>query len=242
MSLIRYTHPTIALQQQINRMFDQFDTSLFGHLENLGEGMFAPAVDIKEDAEAYTVQFEVPGIPQDNLDVSLQDNVLTIRGIKEQKQESNEGRYRRIECNYGTFARSLALPRNVDGDSVSAHLEDGVLEVRLPKRADALPRQIGVGITQSIGQAVDQAVNVDDGSPVQADADAQTVAVAAPHESEGDENASTGHDAAGASGAETADAKASGKRSTGSGARTSRKSGAKAAGSNGEEGPAGNPS
>jgi len=233
MSLIRYTHPALALQQQLNRMFDQFDTSLFGRMENLGEGMFAPAVDIKEDAEAYTVQFEVPGIPQDNLDVSLQDSVLTIRGIKEQKQEANEGRYRRIECNYGTFARSLALPRNVDGDNVSAHLEDGVLEVRLPKRAEARPRQIGIGMTQPGGQTVD----VDNVSPRLADA--QSDAASAPDESESGNT--DGSDAV-AVNAKSAGAKSTGAKPAGSGAKTSRKSSGRATGSDTEEGPAGNPS
>jgi len=241
MSLIRYTHPAIALQQQLNRMFDQFDTSLFGRLENLGEGMFAPAVDIKEDAEAYTVQFEVPGIPQDNLDVSLQDNVLTIRGIKEQKQESSERRYRRIECNYGTFARSLALPRNVDGESVSAHLEDGVLEVRLPKRVEARPRQIGVGMTQPGGQTVDvdnapgQVEAASGASEVKNTGDSDAVAV---------KSAGTKTSGAQTAGAKTAGAKAAPGKAVGSGAKTaSRKSGsAKAAGSDSEDAPAGNPS
>ena len=151
MSLIRYTHPMMHLQQQINRMFDQFDTDLFGRLEGLGEGMFTPPVDIKEDADAYTVHLEVPGVSQDNLHLSLQDNVLTIKGSKEQKQESGEGRYRRIERSYGSFSRSLSLPRNVDATRVEANLEDGVLEVRLPKREESKPRQINVGVTQNAG-------------------------------------------------------------------------------------------
>lgn len=149
MSLVRYTHPMMGLQQQINRMFDQFDSNLFGHLEGLGEGMFAPPVDVKEDADAYTVHLEVPGVAQENLQLSLQDNVLTIRGTKEQKQETGEGRYRRVERSYGSFARSLSLPRNVDGSGVTANLEDGVLEVRLPKREESRPRQISVGLTQN---------------------------------------------------------------------------------------------
>jgi len=120
-------------------------------MEGLGEGMFTPPVDIKEDADAYTVHLEVPGVSQDNLHLSLQDNVLTIKGSKEQKQESGEGRYRRIERSYGSFARSLSLPRNVDATRVEANLEDGVLEVRLPKREESKPRQINVGVTQNAG-------------------------------------------------------------------------------------------
>ncbi len=151
MSLIRYSHPMMHLQQQINRMFDQFDNDLFGRMEGLGEGMFTPPVDIKEDADAYTVHLEVPGVTQDHLHLSLQDNVLTIKGSKEQKQESGEGRYRRIERSYGSFSRSLSLPRNVDATRVEANLEDGVLEVRLPKREESKPRQINVGVTQNAG-------------------------------------------------------------------------------------------
>ena len=148
MSLIRYTPYSMGhLQQQLNRMFDQFDTDLFGRSEELGGGMFTPAVDVKEDAEAYTVHMEVPGVPQENLNITLQDNVLTIRGAKEQKQEHTEGQFRRVERSYGTFARSLSLPRNVDGGGVTANLTDGVLEVRLPKLEDAKPRQITVGGT-----------------------------------------------------------------------------------------------
>jgi len=149
MSLIRYGHPMLGLQQQVNRMFDQFDSDLFGRMEDLGEGMFAPAVDVKEDGDAYTVHLDVPGVAQDNLQLMLQDNVLTIKGIKEQKIEDGAGRYRRVERSYGSFSRSLSLPRSVDGNAVTANLEDGVLEVTLPKREDARPRQINVGTTRS---------------------------------------------------------------------------------------------
>jgi len=148
MSLVRYSHPMLHLQQQVNRMFDHFDSDLFGRLEDLGNGMFTPAVDVKEDAEAYTVHLEVPGVVQENLQLMLQDNVLTIKGTKEKKSDEGESRFRRVERSYGSFVRSLSLPRSVDGAAVTANLEDGVLEVRLPKREDARPRQINVGVTR----------------------------------------------------------------------------------------------
>lgn len=154
MSLIRYGHPMLGLQQQVNRMFDQFDSDLFGRMEDLGEGMFAPAVDVKEDGDAYTVHLDVPGVAQDNLQLMLQDNVLTIKGIKEQKIEDGAGRYRRVERSYGSFSRSLSLPRSVDGSAVTANLEDGVLEVKLPKREDARPRQISVGTTRNAVESI----------------------------------------------------------------------------------------
>lgn len=109
--------------------------------------MFTPAVDVKEDTAAYTVHIEVPGVPEENLNITLQENVLTIRGTKEQQAEHNQGQYRRVERSYGAFARSLALPRNVAAEQVTAKLEDGVLEIWLPKQAAARPRQISVDST-----------------------------------------------------------------------------------------------
>ena len=149
MSLIRYSPSVMGLQQQLTRMFHEFDSSLFDHLEGLRDGLWTPAVDVKEDDAAYSVHLEVPGVSQRDIDLQLQDNVLTVRGRKEQKQESGEGRYRRVERSYGTFARSLALPRAVDENAVTANLENGVLEVRLPKREEARPCQINVGATRN---------------------------------------------------------------------------------------------
>ena len=144
MSLIRYSHPMLSLQQ-MHQMFDQFDDELFGRLEGLGDGLFAPAVDVREDDDAYVVHLEVPGVKQENISLELHNNVLTIRGTKEQAPV--EGRYRRVERAYGAFARSLSLPRNVDEDAVTANLADGVLEVRLPKREESRARQIAVSTT-----------------------------------------------------------------------------------------------
>lgn len=140
MKLVR-TQP-ILLMHGVHSMFDRFDDELFGER---GDGLYAPAVDVREDADFYTVQLEVPGIAQQNLALELLDNVLTIRGLKE--QQSVEGRYRRVERSYGRFARSITLPRAVDSDAISANLSDGVLEVRLPKRETARARNIAVTTT-----------------------------------------------------------------------------------------------
>lgn len=167
MSLIRYTPYNLSnLQQQINQMFDQADNDFGGRSEGLGGGMFTPAVDIKEDADAYTVSLEAPGVKQENLNLTLQDNVLTIRGHKEQKQEQGEGQYRRVECSYGSFARSLSLPRNVDGNGVTANLHDGVLEVRLPKHEAAKPRQINIGTSRQGNTVEGVEVSNDQSTPV----------------------------------------------------------------------------
>lgn len=155
MSLVRYTaFPISNLQQQINRMFEDFQPSS-GQFEGLGGGTFAPALDVKENADSYIVALEVPGIAQDDLNISLENNVLTIRGQKLQKHEENEGAagelVRRVERAFGSFARSVTLPRSVEGGNVSASLNNGVLQIELPKEEQAKPRQITIGATHENG-------------------------------------------------------------------------------------------
>lgn len=145
MSLIRFTpYGYSDLQEQANRLFDQLTGAERNQSEGLGGGMFTPPVDVREDADAYHITLEAPGMRREQLDITLQENVLTVRGQKEQKQRDEEGQYRRIECSYGSFARTLTLPRNVDGSGVTANLHDGLLQVRLPKHEEAKPRQINI--------------------------------------------------------------------------------------------------
>jgi HSP20 family protein len=152
MGLIRYTpYSYPALQEQANQLFDQLAAEAGSRSEGLGGGMFTPPVDVREDANAYIIELEAPGMKQEQLSLTLQENTLTIRGEKAQSQDEGEGQYRRVERSYGAFARTLALPRNVDAAGVTAHLQDGVLEVRLPKQEDAKPRQILI----STGSTVD---------------------------------------------------------------------------------------
>lgn len=151
MSLIRYTSfPTSNLQQQINRMFDEFHSEV-GPSEGLGGGTFAPALDVKEGSENYVVSLEVPGILQDDLSISLEESVLTVQGKKEQKREEKEGEFRRVERSYGSFTRSITLPRNIDAAAVSANLSNGVLTITLPKEEQARPRQISISTTHQEG-------------------------------------------------------------------------------------------
>jgi HSP20 family protein len=127
-------------------MFEDFQPS-GGQFEGLGGGTFAPALDVKENADSYIVSLEVPGIAQDDLNISLENNVLTVRGQKQQKHEEKEGEFRRVERSYGSFARSVTLPRTVESGKVSASLNDGVLQIELPKEEQAKPRQISIGAT-----------------------------------------------------------------------------------------------
>lgn len=146
MNIVRtYPMGLSPLQRQINRIFEQFDEELSGGSSELSGGSFAPAMDVREDDDAYIVHLEVPGISRDDIELTIHDNTLVIRGSREQKQDKTGGQFRRVERSYGSFARALTLPRPVDVNRIEADLQDGVLEVRLPKSENARPRQISIG-------------------------------------------------------------------------------------------------
>lgn len=106
--------------------------------------VFAPAVDIYEDKEFITLTAEVPGVKPDNLHVSVENHVLTLRGERKLDHEEKKQNYHRVERMYGTFTRSFVLPNTVLTDKIDAETKDGVLTLRLPKRAEAQPRRIEV--------------------------------------------------------------------------------------------------
>lgn len=105
---------------------------------------FTPAVDIFEDAEAIHVQAELPGMKSEDVTVDVENNVLTLRGQRTLSRSEDAEGYHRVERRYGAFARQFLLPRTVDAEKIEAELKDGVLTVRLPKRAEVKPRQISV--------------------------------------------------------------------------------------------------
>jgi len=171
MNIVRtYPMGLSPLQRQINRIFEQFDDEAFGSGSELSGGTFAPAMDVREDDDAYIVHLEVPGIDRDNIELTLHDTTLVIRGSREQKKEQGQGQFRRVERSYGSFARSLTLPRPVETTKVEADLKDGVLEVRLPKSENARPRQISIGSGNgSAGGRTLEASNQAQDVPVQTD-------------------------------------------------------------------------
>ena len=128
-------------------MFDQ----IFGNVgtpRSAASLMRAPETDVVETEREIRVQVEMPGLKRDNIEVDVENNVLTIRGEKrEERTEGQEGRYHLAERRWGTFARSFVLPRDVDADNIQASFEDGVLSVRIPKSEKARRRKIDIGGT-----------------------------------------------------------------------------------------------
>lgn len=114
--------------------------------ESSGESRdWTPAVDIQETDDAFLATADLPGLKKDDIDVSLEDGVLTIAGERRFVNEEEEGKtFRRIERAYGTFRRSFTLPQGVDAEDVEAKFEDGVLHLTMPKSPTAKPRKIAI--------------------------------------------------------------------------------------------------
>jgi HSP20 family protein len=105
---------------------------------------FAPAVDIFEEKEAIVLKAEVPGMKRDDVQVHVENNILTLRGERALEHDDKRDSYHRVERSYGTFTRSFVLPKSVDAENIGADLSDGVLTLRLPKKAAAEKRRIEV--------------------------------------------------------------------------------------------------
>jgi HSP20 family protein len=106
----------------------------------------APAVDVFEEKDDIVVKAEIPGMDKDNIQVNLTDHTLTIKGEKKKEEEVKEENYFRSERSYGTFLRTVELPRDVHADKVKATFKNGVLEVRMPKTEEAKAKEIKVKV------------------------------------------------------------------------------------------------
>ncbi|KAB8140870.1 Hsp20/alpha crystallin family protein [Chloroflexia bacterium SDU3-3] len=107
---------------------------------------FAPAMDLSETKDAFVVEAAVPGLKPEDLDITVENNVLTIRGEVKQDQESKERSYHRVERRFGAFQRSISLPTTVNAEGIRASLEHGVLNLVIPKAEALKPRKISVSV------------------------------------------------------------------------------------------------
>ncbi len=147
MALIRWTDPfrdIAVLQDRMNRLFGDFLERSHPQEEGLGTGIWMPTVDIYETKDAIRVRADLPGVEKDAVHVEVKEGVLTLRGERKFEKEVKEENYHRIERSYGTFQRSFSLPSSVNEEKVSARMKDGVLEVELPKKEQAKPKQIEI--------------------------------------------------------------------------------------------------
>jgi HSP20 family protein len=157
MSVLRWDpfRDLTSIQDEINTMFDR----VFGR-RTTGTGgqggmpaSWAPAVDIAERKDAYVVSAEVPGMRPEDLEVTLEDGLLTIQGERRMEEESSDRQYHRVERRYGAFRRSITLPSQVQSDAIEASYSDGVLQVVVPKSEAAKPKKIDVRPTRPAVEA-----------------------------------------------------------------------------------------
>ena len=137
-----------SLQERINRMFD--DTIRTLHPtdgEELEKGTWAPAVDIYETNDSFVVSADLPGLNKDEIQIDLKDNTLTLKGEKKFEEKVSKDNYIRVERAYGSFVRSFTLPQNVDPEKIKAKYKEGVLEVTIPKKEEAKPKQVKVELS-----------------------------------------------------------------------------------------------
>ncbi len=136
-----------TFSDRFNKMFAETARALSTHgLEDLEKGSWAPSVDIYETEDSYKLSADLPGINRDDIQIDIKDNTLTIKGEKKFEDKVSKDNYVRVEREYGTFTRSFALSENVDPENIKANYKDGVLEVTLPKKEEAKPKQIKVTV------------------------------------------------------------------------------------------------
>lgn len=144
------------LQNRLNAIFHDL-TPAAGDSETLTAGSFVPPVDVYEDEQKVVLKLEVPGIRQEDLDVKVENRVLTVKGERKFESEEKEENFRRIERRFGSFARSFSLPQTVDAAGVTAEYDAGVLAITALKKAEAQPQQVKIAVGLAKAKQVEAA-------------------------------------------------------------------------------------
>jgi HSP20 family protein len=153
MAIVRYDpfRDLRSLQEEVNRLFSTNLNRAFGD-EGIGRGAWAPSVDIYENKDQIVLEAELPGMKREDFDLSIENNVITLRGERRFEKTDDSDNYHRVERSYGSFTRSFTLPQTVNSEGASAEYNNGVLRVTLPKREEAKSRRIeisGTGTSQA---------------------------------------------------------------------------------------------
>jgi HSP20 family protein len=138
-----------ALQDQVNRIFNE---SVRSQGDESTLTAWAPSVDIYETPNELVVKADLPEVDEKDIDIRVENNLLTIRGERKFDKSVSEDNYLRIERSYGTFSRSFSLPNTVNAEAIRAEYKNGVLTVNLPKREESKPRQVKVNVTTGNGK------------------------------------------------------------------------------------------
>jgi HSP20 family protein len=153
MGIVRYDpfRDLRSLQEEVNRLFSTNLTRSFDD-EGIGRGAWAPSVDIYENKDQIVIEAELPGMKQEDFDLTIENNVISLRGERKFEKTDESDNYHRVERSYGSFTRSFTLPQTVSADEAKAEYTNGVLRVTLPKREEVKSRRIEVTGTGAGGQ------------------------------------------------------------------------------------------
>jgi HSP20 family protein len=139
---------TLSIWNPIHEMDELFHNRMASVLggEGLQSAAWSPVVDIEESAEAYTIRAELPGLSKEKVKVTVENGALTLSGERDLERRVETKTFHRVERSHGTFTRSFTLPDDVDPESVAANFKDGLLEIQITKREEALPKSIEVRV------------------------------------------------------------------------------------------------
>ncbi len=134
-----------SLQNEMNRLFNGAFDAPAG---NGGTGMrrWMPAMDLLETDESFVLRADLPGVEESDVQIEVEDSTLTVAGERRAEHEGRTEGYHRIERGFGSFSRSLTLPKGVDPEAVSANFDKGVLEISIPKPEERKPRRVSIGV------------------------------------------------------------------------------------------------
>lgn len=142
-----------SLHDEMNRLFSRF-SGVDGNESNQTGGQWLLPVDVTETQDALKLSTSLPGVDPKDVNIEVNDNVLTISAERNYKDEGSEDGYRWVEQRYGTFNRSLTLPKYADSEKIDANYNNGVLELTIPKKESAKPRRIELKDNSSQPQAI----------------------------------------------------------------------------------------
>ena len=147
MAIIRFNsfRDALALQNRMNSLFQDFSRNQ-GETAALTTAAFVPPVDVYENEHKVVLKIEVPGMKQDDFDIRVENNTLTVRGERKFESEEKEENFHRIERRHGSFYRAFTVPTTINTENVQASYDVGVLKIELEKRAEAKPKQIKVSV------------------------------------------------------------------------------------------------
>jgi HSP20 family protein len=156
MALVRWdpARELDLLQSDMNRLFDTFFQGRNGGAAS-GARRWVPPMDLVETDDDFVLRADLPGLGEDDVDIEVKDNVLTVSGERESEHEARGEGYHRVERSFGRFARSLDLPEGVDAGAITAGFDRGVLEVRIPKPEERQPTRVEIGVGRGDGSEGD---------------------------------------------------------------------------------------